>query len=116
VSLLLAHGLLSTDVPDRMQELWRADLAIERLSAETIKTMRSADGTSTESLGYFRQMIVLRERTRDKIRFLHRLALTPGMGEWSAIRLPAPLFPLYRIVRLFRLMGRLLGSRGDMAR
>jgi hypothetical protein len=78
--------------------------------------MRSGDGTSTESLGYFRQMLGLRERTRDKIRFLHRLALTPGMGEWSAIRLPAPLFPLYRIVRLFRLMGRLLGSRNDAAR
>ena len=116
VSLLLTHRLLSTDVPDRMQELWRTDAAIGPLSAETIKTMRSRDGTSTESLGYFRQMLGLRERTRDKIRFLHRLALTPGMGEWSAIRLPAPLFPLYRIVRLFRLMGRLLGSRNDAAR
>lgn len=116
VSLLLAHRLLGADVPDRMRELWREDFAINGLVAESIEALRSAESTRTESLDYFREMVRLRERSQDKIRFLYRLALTPGIGEWSAIRLPAPLFPLYRIVRLFRLMRRLLGPPADPAR
>jgi len=55
----------------------------------------------------------LRERARDKLRFLFRLAFTPSIGEWEVVRLPAPLFPLYRIIRLFRLAGRLSRSRAE---
>ena len=68
-----------------------------------------ADGEfDPESVGYFRLMMDLRERRRDRASFLWRLWATPGAGEWSAIRLPGPLFPLYRVVRMFRLAGRML--------
>lgn len=60
-----------------------------------------------ESISYFRLMLRLRERWRDRLRFLWRLACTPGPGEWSAVRLPDGLFPLYWLVRVFRLAGRL---------
>jgi hypothetical protein len=53
-------------------------------------------------------MMRLRERKADRLKFLQRLALTPGPNEWSAVRLPAPLFPLYRVVRLSRLAARLV--------
>jgi hypothetical protein len=59
-----------------------------------------------EKLSYFRLMMRLRERRWDRVRFASRLALTPGPGEWQAVRLPRPLFPLYRIVRLARLAAR----------
>jgi hypothetical protein len=41
---------------------------------------------------------------------LMRLALTPGPGEWQAVRLPKPLFPLYRLVRLTRLAAKAVGA------
>jgi hypothetical protein len=71
--------------------------------------MGQAEGAdhNTESISYFWLMIRARERWRDRTKFLWRLILTPSIGEWSAIRLPAQLFPLYRVVRIFRLLSRL---------
>ena len=54
-------------------------------------------------------MLCLRERSGDRWRFGSRLLFTPGLGEWSLVKLPEPLFPLYRGVRLLRVSGRLLG-------
>jgi hypothetical protein len=69
-----------------------------------------ADGRvyDVESLDYFRLMVRLRERPIDRMRFVSRLALTPGPSEWAAVRIPEALFPLYRVVRVFRLAGRLV--------
>ena len=66
-----------------------------------------------ESVTYFRLMMELRERRRDQFSFWWRLLFTPGAGEWSAVRLPGPLFPLYRAVRVFRLAGRLVLPRSS---
>jgi len=55
-----------------------------------------------------RWMLRQRERSTDRWRFVTRLALMPSVGEWKAIRLPEPLFPLWRGVRLVRVGGRLL--------
>lgn len=72
-----------------------------------------ADGREfdTESFAYFRRMLQVRERGRDQMRFIWRLATTSSVGEWSAIRLPSPLFPLYGAVRAIRLMKRMLTTR-----
>ncbi len=56
-----------------------------------------------ESLSYFRLLSEVRERRRDRFRFWWRLLWTPGIGDWSAIQLPAGLYPLYRFVRVYRL-------------
>jgi len=61
-----------------------------------------------EFLAYFRLMMRLRERPADRLRFLQRLVFTPGPSEWQAVRLPGPLFPLYRLVRLSRLVAKLV--------
>jgi hypothetical protein len=53
-------------------------------------------------------MLRLRERRADRLRFLSRLAFTPGPGEWKAVRLPVAFFPLYRLVRVGRLAARLM--------
>ena len=63
-----------------------------------------------ESVAYFRLMMDLRERRRDRATLVWRLWVTPGTGEWSAVRLPDVLFPLYRVVRMIRLAGRMISS------
>ena len=111
VSLLLADRLLGAGVPDPAPEKWRDDRGIEPLWDRIAPHLLNSEVYSTESLNYFRLMFRLRERASDRLRFALRLILTPGVGEWSVVRLPAALFPLYRVIRLFRLAGRVLRYR-----
>ena len=110
VSLLLANRLLETPIPAAAEANLPRDLQAQALAEEIQVHLASDTAYDVESLSYFRLMLRLRERQTDRLRFVHRLAFTPGPGEWAAIRLPPSLFPLYRLVRLSRLAARLVSS------
>jgi len=103
VNLLLSHKLLGTPLPFIIQQ----NPTTTALADEVLSIIQRSTYYNTESIPYFRLMIRLRERRRDQARFLWRLASTPSLSEWSTIRLPKPLHPLYRLVRLSRLAKRL---------
>jgi len=84
------------------------DPAAEALAQGILREIVADAEFDPVSVSYFRLMMDLRERRRDRTSFAWRLGVTPSVGEWSAIRLPGPLFPLYRVVRMFRLMGRMV--------
>jgi hypothetical protein len=107
VTLLLTTRMLGTAIPSAAAKTLPTDPFATALADEIAPQIGSGALQDAESLSYFRLMLRLRERGADRIRFLQRLAFTPGPGEWRAIRLPAPLFPLYRLVRLWRLSARL---------
>jgi hypothetical protein len=107
VTLLLTNRLLGTAIPAAAEKKLPADSAALALADEIAPQIGGATLHDVESLSYFRLMMRLRERRADRIRFLQRLAFTPGPGEWRAIRLPTPMFPLYRLIRLGRLAARL---------
>jgi putative nucleotidyltransferase-like protein len=113
VSLVLAVRLLQVSMPDSVLRLIQADATIPKLSDHIAADIPESEAYSTESLEYFRLMVSLRERVSDRLHFAARLAFTPSVGEWDVVRLPAPLFPLYRVVRLFRVAGRLLSLRSN---
>jgi hypothetical protein len=101
VSLRLAHSLLGCEL--RL----KSDPADARHLAQTVQSRLATGAESNpESLGYFRFMMQSRERWRDRLRFLWRLAVTPSVGEWQAVTLPGSSFVLYRVVRLLRLSRR----------
>jgi hypothetical protein len=106
-SLVLANHWLEAPVPDSLLDRWRNDHEIADLCNEIAQQIPSAEQLSPESLDYFRLMLRLRERGTDKLRFAFRLLFTPSVGEWSVVRLPEVLFPLYRVIRFFRLSRRL---------
>ena len=106
VSMLLANRLLGAAIPRAAQESLPEDNVATALAHEIQANTISEAVFDVESLAYFRLMMRLRERPADRLRFLRRLAFTPGPGEWQAVRLPGPLFPLYRLVRLSRLAAR----------
>jgi hypothetical protein len=106
VTLLLASPMLGVELPVALRRDLLADTAAQSLAKEIGEGIALGVTHPVESAGYFRLMMRLRERRRDRMRFLNRLIFTPGPGEWSAIQLPAPLFPLYRVVRLSRLAAR----------
>jgi hypothetical protein len=111
VTLLLAEKLLGSSYPELAAENLPADSAAETL-AEEIETYISNHKTyDVESVAYFRLMLRLRERRIDRIRFVSRFVFTPGPGEWAVMRLPKLLFPLYRVLRISRLAGRMVSGR-----
>jgi hypothetical protein len=104
LNLLLAHRLLGLPLPSTR---FKEDPQTAALADEFVSIIRQSADYNTESIPYFRLMMHLRERWQDRARFLWRLALTPSVSEWSTVRLPKPLHPIYRVVRLWRLSKRL---------
>jgi Uncharacterised nucleotidyltransferase len=113
VSLGLAHTLLAAELPQNAMGFKSGDgnADFSTILAEIAQHVPNAEEYSTESVSYFRWMLRLRERASDRARFASRLLFTPGLGEWAWMKLPEPLFPLYRGVRLLRVGGRLLRFR-----
>jgi hypothetical protein len=106
VTMRLAETLLNAPIPS-VAEGMVADPQMSILANEIRSHVFGELSIGVESVAYFRLMLRLRERGSDRRRFLRRLVLTAGPGEWKAVRLPAALFPLYRAVRMFRLAARL---------
>jgi len=107
ITLLLANWWLGLQVPDAFEPGIQADRTVHALASDIRVRIIGGYSFDIESIAYFRLMLQLRERRTDRLRFLHRLTFTPGPGEWKTVHLPAPLFPLYRLVRLSRLAARL---------
>jgi hypothetical protein len=106
VNLLLQTQLLGGPVPEPFRKGTENDPEIDYLTQAARQVLISSADYSTQSIDYFALMVRLRERFQDRFRFLLRLIVTPSVGEWSTVRLPAWLFPLYRGIRVFRLMAR----------
>jgi hypothetical protein len=106
---LLANRLLEAAIPESVGKAFAQDEFGVRFVSRLQKQIFSNSGFRVESLSYFLLMMQLRERSSDRLRFATRLALTPGPSEWNAVRFPPQLFPLYRVVRLARLLGRAVG-------
>jgi Uncharacterised nucleotidyltransferase len=106
VTMNLANRLLGAAIPAGAQANLPEDPATLALVDEIQTHIASESAYNVESVPYFRLMMRLRERPADRRLFLQRLVFTPGPGEWQAVHLPAPLFPLYRLVRISRLAAR----------
>ncbi len=109
VTFLLAHKLLGAALPAELEI--EKDAGAEALAQRIVPLIVAEEEFNPESMAYFRLMMALRERKQDQFSFWWRLLFTPGAEEWSAVRLPGPLFPLYRLVRIFRLASRLMLQR-----
>lgn len=107
ITMLLADQFLATPIPPPMHQI-KADHVARAFADEISASVIRGASYEEDQLSYFRLMMRLRERPVDRIRFLTRLAFTPGPGEWEMIRLPKPAFPLYRLVRLARLASRFM--------
>lgn len=108
VSMLLANRMLAAPIPPAAEATLPQDAASEKLAGDLESRIVGDTTFNVESVHYFRLMLRLRELNSDRLRFLRRLILTPGPGEWDVVRLPAGLSPLYRLVRLSRLTARFL--------
>jgi Uncharacterised nucleotidyltransferase len=107
VTFWLVKNVLHAELPDAAEEMIASDPAASVLGQEFAARLRRAATYDFESTEYFRLILKLRERLGDRWRYLRRLFWTPGESDLAALRLPEALFPLYRIVRVGRLMRKL---------
>ena len=108
VSFWLVKNVLRVELPQPAEEMIAADPRVPALGAEFAARLVRGASYDFESTEYFRLILKLRERRGDRWRYLWRLVWTPGVGDIAAVQLPEALFPLYRIVRIGRLMRKLL--------
>jgi len=106
VSFWLTRNLLRNEIPPWANEIIASDPSVPGLGQEFTDRLASNATYNFESTEYFRLILKLRERPADRTRYLWRLLSTPGQGDLDVIHLPEPLFPLYRVVRLARLLKR----------
>jgi hypothetical protein len=109
VSFWLVKDVLHSELPKPAGEMVASDPRVPALGSEFAERLARDAAYDFESTEYFRLILKLRERRGDRWRYLWRLVWTPGVGDVAAVRLPEALFPLYRIVRIGRLMQRLVG-------
>lgn len=108
VSFWLARNVLRSELPAGAEEMVAGDARVSAIGVEFARRMRRGDTYNFESTEYFRLILKLRERRSDQLRYLWRLVWTPGPGDVAAVQLPQVLFPLYRMVRLGRLLRKIL--------
>jgi hypothetical protein len=107
VTFWLVKNVLDAELPEPAQEMLASDSSAATLGQEFAGRLARGAMYDFASTEYFRLILQLRERRGDKFRYLWRLLWTPGQGDLDAVRLPEALFPLYRIVRVGRLMKKL---------
>jgi Uncharacterised nucleotidyltransferase len=108
VSFWLVKNVLQAELPKGAEETIAADPRVPVLGSEFAERLDRGVAYDFESTEYFRLIMKLRERRSDRWRYLWRLVWTPGTGDVAAVRLPESLFPLYRIVRIGRLLRKLI--------
>lgn len=107
ISFWLVKNVLGENLPQPAEEMLALDPHVPILGSEFARRIARGAAYDFESTEYYRFIFKLRERRRDRWRYLWRLVWTPGVGDLAAVRLPEQFFPLYRIVRIVRLMRKL---------
>jgi hypothetical protein len=108
-ALIAASEACGVPLPAEAKPLISKDSKARPLAQELVASTAANAGTiDTETPAYFAMFVRLRERWRDRVRMLLRLAFTPSLSEWSTIRLPRQLSSFYVLVRAFRLLRRAL--------
>jgi hypothetical protein len=101
--IVLAHDLVGAPVPEDLVATARDDCAVSALAS---RVARGLFGRSTQGRADFDPWAVPLlsiESPRDRMHYiLHRL-LAPTMGDYELIPLPTTLFPLYWVIRPFRI-------------
>lgn len=106
LGLRLAKDLIGTEFPQEIARRVEADRAVRTLAMRVERRILGQDRSRQGVI----QRSVFRVRSRESpwrgLRYLFRLATAPTEADWSAVRLPAPLRPLYSALRPLRLARR----------
>lgn len=100
LGLLLAASVTHAPIPAHVLHAARGDRAATTLQANVHRALFQPVDSSLEGFLFHARM---RERGRDRARYVFGSLYTPSGADWEGIDLPAGLFPLYRALRPLRL-------------
>lgn len=100
LGLELARRVTGVDLQSR--EMITADPAIGILSDQVIQWLENPPGWITRT----RFLMDASCNRRDGLRLLRRILFTPSAADWGMVGLPARFSGVYKLIRLFRLMGK----------
>jgi hypothetical protein len=110
LGIFLANELLQAPLPEDVLKKVQADERIEELAGQVYEGLfPAAEGSHRmfEEEAHFQPFhLKAMERSRDKVWYCIRQATTPILKDWALRPLPAYLFPLYRVLRPVRLLGK----------
>lgn len=118
LGVLLARELLDAPVPESILRLARSDGVVPRLAA-TVPALLCSNGVTSEAAGTLSSdlfRLQLRERARDRVRFLWYRMTTPSRPEsWLAVPVGKHWVPVHGFVRPFRVAVKMCSAlrRGD---
>ncbi len=106
LGLRLSEMLLDAPFPEAARRALHADPRIESLAATAREHLFSRADPWSFSLGlpFHRFQLAVRERVKDRLRYVMTSFIVPEKEDYAALSLPAALFPLYYVLRPFRLM------------
>jgi Uncharacterised nucleotidyltransferase len=101
--ILLAHDLVGAPVQADVVAIARRDRAVASLAKRVARQLFSGAGPGRSRFDPWAVPIRSIESTRARMRYVVRRMLAPTMGDYELIQLPASLFPLYWVIRPFRM-------------
>lgn len=110
LGLGLAHDLLEAAVPPAVLRHIRADRPVSRLAGEVAGSLLAGEAKVTNEPGD-RDLfgIRLRDRWRDRVRFLfHRITTPSSPARWTAVPVGTRYFPLHAVLRPWTLGAKLV--------
>jgi len=103
LGLILAAEILDASIPEEIMRDARADGSAASVAAEVRTRLLSRQLPHLDAAGRFRFRRRMVPGTVSGWRYAARLAVIPAEEDWTAIRLPGPLAPLYVVLRPLRL-------------
>jgi len=110
IALLSAHKLLKVEIPNRIKLEIEKDKLVNSMTEQIVNSLFDKK-TATGELSRIPFHLKARERLKDKVSYLFLFFMTPTPEDFKTFRLPAQLFPLYRITRPLRLFWLSLRSK-----
>ena len=104
LGFFLATDLTGVELPERVIRKFETDSGIMKFVSRIYGRIFQ---NAFPSDGFFENLFFtlgLREHWMDKVRYCIDLGLTPTVGDWQYVSLPDSLFPLYYLIRPFRLV------------
>lgn len=102
----LAASLLGSELPPEVGDAVRAESRLTEIVSAIGRRLLDSRPARRDGFPFRPLHLRMRERFRDRARYVWRLAVTPTEGDWEAVSLPPPLDPLYHVIRPVRLAAR----------
>jgi len=109
LGLALARDVIGATLPQQVQPAVQEDAMLPELVQQVLANLTREVDLSTEASERYRLFgfhLRVQDSTRGRLRHFLRMLWVPSEEDWESLALPAALYPLYYVVRPFRLLGK----------